>query len=51
MNVYINTENNEDIIMFKEKAYSFYDSVLKEIHYESVGTRDNEVIHYIHSMH
>ncbi|MBI9009199.1 MAG: hypothetical protein JEZ05_04135 [Tenericutes bacterium] len=42
MNDYINIENNEDIIMFKEKASSFYDSVLKEIHYESGSTRDHE---------
>lgn len=40
MNVYKYLETNEDIEMFKEKVSYFYDSVLKEIHYESGSTRD-----------
>jgi len=51
MNDYINIENTEDIIMFKEKASSFYDSVLKEIHYQSGSTRDHESNSLIHSIH
>ena len=39
MNIYKNIENNEDIEIFMEQASSFYDSVLKEIHYESGSTR------------
>lgn len=42
MNIYKNIENNEDVGIFMELASSFYDSVLKEIHYESGSTRDHE---------
>ena len=42
MTIYKNIENNEDIEVFIEQASSFYDSVLKEIHYESGSTRDHK---------
>jgi len=42
MNIYKNIENNEDIEKFMDEASSFYDSVLKEIHYESGSTREHE---------
>jgi hypothetical protein len=36
-------ENDEDVKVFLEESSSFYDSVLKEINYESGSTRDHEI--------